>query len=176
MYLWGCFWRLGCRFGSGLGYERSLLDCFLRHWIGVWAHNFHTKLIITDWLLWDSLKWSSKTERHMVVPCRNQTLFYHICDLTHWAKTRHIPHFMKIEIRLEISRWKYNCVAVKKWKWSVAWFPSYGVKGTPNVEHNFSRKHNFFTLLLQIIMSLCTIVLHKIDVFLQKNNNLVLQT
>ena len=33
----------------------------------------------------------------------------------------------------------FNCVAVKKWKRSVAWFPSYGVKCIADVE---CRKRN----------------------------------
>ena len=41
----------------------------------------------------------------------------------------------------------FNCAAVKKWKRSVAWFLSYGAKCIADVECNFSRKHNVFTLL-----------------------------
>ena len=49
---------------------------------------------------------------------------------------------MKIKIRPEIGTSMFNCVAVKKWKRSVAWFPSYGVKCIADVEGNFSRKRN----------------------------------
>ena len=49
-------------------------------------------------------------------------------------------HFMKIEIKLEISIPMCNCAAGKKWKRSVAWFPSYRAKCVANVERKFSRK------------------------------------
>ena len=65
---------------------------------------------------------------------------------TRWAKTWHIPHFMKIEIRPEISTPMFNCAAMKKWKWSFAWFPSYEAKRNADAECNFLRKHNVFTL------------------------------
>ena len=45
-------------------------------------------------------------------------------NVTRWAKTRHIPHFMKIKIRPEIRISMFNCAAVKKWKRSVGWFLS----------------------------------------------------
>ena len=48
--------------------------------------------------------------------------------VTRWVKTRHIAHFMKIEIRPEISIPMCNCAAGKKWKRSAAWFPSYRAK------------------------------------------------
>jgi len=54
---------------------------------------------------------------------------------------------MKIEIRLEISISMFNCAAVKKWKRSVAWFPSYGAKRITDTERKFSRKCNAFMLL-----------------------------
>ena len=67
--------------------------------------------------------------------------------VTHWAKTRHIAHFMKIEIRPEIGIPMCNCAAGKKWKRSVAWFPSYRAKCVADAERNFSRKRNGFMLL-----------------------------
>ena len=85
--------------------------------------------------------------------------------MTRWAKTRHIPHFLKIEIRLEIGILMLNCVVVKKWQWSVAWFPSYGAKRIANVERKFSRKRNVFTLLQKTVMTPYhyAIMLRKID-------------
>ena len=56
-------------------------------------------------------------------------------------------HFMKIEIRPEVSILMFNCAAVKKWKRSVAWFPNYGAKCIADAERKFPRKHNVFTLL-----------------------------
>ena len=44
--------------------------------------------------------------------------------MTHWEKTRHIPHFMKIGIRAEIGISMCNRAAVKKLKGSVGWLPS----------------------------------------------------
>ena len=38
----------------------------------------------------------------------------------------------------------FNCIAVKKWKRSVAWFLSYKMKPIVNAECNFSRKRNVF--------------------------------
>ena len=65
--------------------------------------------------------------------------------VTHWAKTRHIPHFMKIKTR----NWYIDVYLCSRNKWtrSVAWFLSYGAKCIADVECNFSRKHNVFTLL-----------------------------
>ena len=40
----------------------------------------------------------------------------------------HCAFYMKIEIRPKIGIPMCNCVAGKKWKWSVAWFPSYRAK------------------------------------------------
>ena len=42
---------------------------------------------------------------------------------------------MEIEIRPEIGILVFNCAAVKKWKQSVAWFPSYGVQRITDAEH-----------------------------------------
>ena len=67
--------------------------------------------------------------------------------VTHWAETRHIAHFMKIEIRPEIGISMFNCPAVKNWKRSVAWFRSYGAKRIEDAERKFSRKRNILTLL-----------------------------
>jgi len=53
---------------------------------------------------------------------------------------------MKIEIRHEIGILMFNCAAVKKWKRSVAWFPSYGAKRIADTECKVSRKRNVFTL------------------------------
>ena len=64
-----------------------------------------------------------------------------------WAKTRHIEHFMKIEMRLEIDILMCNSAAGKTWKQLVAWFLSYRAKCVVNVERNFSRKRNVFMLL-----------------------------
>ena len=65
----------------------------------------------------------------------------------------------------------FNCVAVKKWKRLVAWFPSHGVNCTVDMECNFSRKHNVF-MLLRILKFRCLcivlLLLRKIDVFLKK--------
>ena len=82
--------------------------------------------------------------------------------VTRWAKTRHIPHFVKIEIRSEIGISIFNYTAVQKWQWSVAWFPSYRAKRITDTEHRFSRKRNVFTLLQHTVMSPYTIVLRKI--------------
>ena len=57
------------------------------------------------------------------------------------------PAFMKIEIRPEINISMFNCAAVKKWKRSIARFPSYGAKHITDAERKFSRKCNVFTLL-----------------------------
>ena len=48
-----------------------------------------------------------------------------------------------------------NCASGKKWKRSVAWFPSYRVKCVADAERNFSRKCNV------ILMSPYTIVSRK---------------
>ena len=53
------------------------------------------------------------------------------------SETRHIPHFMKIEIRPNIGI--IIVCGSEKWKRSVAWFPSYGVKCIADAEHNFMR-------------------------------------
>ena len=37
-----------------------------------------------------------------------------------------------------------KCVAEKKWKRSVAWFPSYIAKCIADAERNFLRKYNAF--------------------------------
>ena len=71
----------------------------------------------------------------------------HVLYVTCWAKTRHIPHFMRIEIRPEIGTSMFNCSAAKKWKWLVVWLPSSGAKHIADTEHKFSRKHNVFMLL-----------------------------
>ena len=68
-----------------------------------------------------------------------------ICELL--SETWHITHFMKIEIRPEIGIPIFSCVARKKWKRSVAWFPSYRAKCVAEAERNFSRKRNVFMLL-----------------------------
>ena len=64
----------------------------------------------------------------------------------------------------------FNCVAVKKWKQLVAWFPSHGVNCTVDMECNFSRKRDVFMLLriLNLNVSVYYIVFRKIDVFLKK--------
>ena len=64
--------------------------------------------------------------------------------------TRHITHFMKIEIRPESGIPMCNCAAGKKWKRLVAWFPNYRAKCVADAERNFSRKRNVFTLLQYI--------------------------
>ena len=46
---------------------------------------------------------------------------------------------MKIEIRPEIGISMFNCAAVKKWKRSVAWFASYGVKRIADAERNLRK-------------------------------------
>ena len=59
----------------------------------------------------------------------------------------HILHFMKIEVRPEISLSMFNCAAVKKWNRLVVWFPSYEAKRIADAERKFLRKRNVFTLL-----------------------------
>ena len=63
---------------------------------------------------------------------------------------------MKIETRPEIGISMFNCAAVKKWKRSIACFPSYGAKCIADTERKFSRKRNVFTVN-------CNVVLRKID-------------
>ena len=93
---------------------------------------------------------------------RSPTMFcihLELVYVTSWAKTRHISQLMKRYIRPEIGMPMLNCAVVKKWKRSVAWFPSYSAKCIADMECNFSRKRNVYTLLQSILMSPYTIVL-----------------
>ena len=59
----------------------------------MWGKKFEALSVLFDDELWPVIPW---------------TILYVTC----WAKTRHIPHFIKIEIRPEISMLMFNCAAV----------------------------------------------------------------
>ena len=42
----------------------------------------------------------------------------------------------------------FNCETVKKWKQSVAWFPSCGVKCIADAERKFLRKQYFYVVMV----------------------------
>ena len=90
--------------------------------------------------------WSGRKEiRKQSTPSHLSTQGTYV---TRWAKTQHIPHFMKIEIRPEIGISMFNCAAVKKWKWSVVWFLSYEAKHIADAECKFLRKRKRFYVVM----------------------------
>ena len=55
----------------------------------------------------------------------------------------------------------FNCAAVKRWKRSVAWFPSYTANSVADAERNLSKKRNVLRCYGKVLMSPYTIVLRK---------------
>ena len=85
-----------------------------------------------------------------------------ITYVTRWAKTWHIPRFMKIEIRPEICISMCNYAAVKKRKRSVAWFQS-----EKHRERGMQLLRN--TMFLRCYVSPYTIMLRKLTRVLVKS-------
>ena len=65
-----------------------------------WNIHCSLQLFIESWM-WNY--WLSKLLENLLV-----------LYVTRWAKTRHIPHFMRIELRLEIGISMFNCSPAKK--------------------------------------------------------------
>ena len=96
------------------------------------ANYFHIKLWESNFLIFDQCMY---TWRIWALKREDFQLF-----VTRWVKSRHIPHFMQIEIRLEIGILMSSCTPVKKWKRLFVWFSSCGVKRFTDVEHNYLKK------------------------------------
>ena len=127
---------------------------FQSNFWATFTHTFtHTLATATGWVIYSTCgRFCFTTARIgsytlFLLPLQSKWHDYALFLCDPLSENRHIPHFTKIEIRLEIGISMFNCPAVKKWKRSVAWFPSYGAKRIKDTECKFSRKRNVFMLL-----------------------------
>ena len=77
-------------------------------------------------------------------PVAKIQLEMHSTYVTRWAKTRHIPHFEKIELRPRIMTATFDLAAERISKRSVVELLRYSLKRTPHTRNYFSCKCNFW--------------------------------